>query len=70
MKISKKVTLNNALENDMLIAHLIQKNIVRACSVESSNDIVRDIGDALFYVLIDESSDAYMSYRWLFYCDV
>ncbi|KAH9688484.1 TTF-type domain-containing protein [Citrus sinensis] len=35
------------------------KNIVRACSIETTNAI-RDVSDALFFVLIDESHDASM----------
>ncbi|KAH9752531.1 hypothetical protein KPL71_014733 [Citrus sinensis] len=56
----KKVTLKNAPGNNMLTAPSIQKDIVRACSIETTNAIFRDVGDALFYVLIDESRDASM----------
>ncbi|ESR41960.1 hypothetical protein CICLE_v10013753mg [Citrus x clementina] len=56
----KKVTLKNAPGNNMLTAPSIQKDIVRACSIETTNAIIRDIGDALFSVLIDESRDASM----------
>ena len=38
----------------------IQKDIVRACSIETTNAIIKDISDALFFVLIDESCDASM----------
>ncbi|KAH9792978.1 TTF-type domain-containing protein [Citrus sinensis] len=56
----KKVTVKNAPGNNMLIAPSIQKDIVRACSIETTNAIIRDVGDALFSVLIDESRDASM----------
>ena len=44
----------------MLTAPSIQKDIVRACSIETTNAIIRDVSDALFYILIDESRDASM----------
>ena len=56
----KKVTLKNAPGNNMLTAPSIQKDIVRACSIETTNAIIRDVGDALFSILIDESHDASM----------
>ncbi|KAH9751300.1 TTF-type domain-containing protein [Citrus sinensis] len=56
----KKVTLKNAPGNNMLTAPSIQKDIVRACSIETTNAIIRDVGDALFSVLVDESRDASM----------
>ncbi|KAH9671440.1 TTF-type domain-containing protein [Citrus sinensis] len=39
----KKVTLKNAPGNNMLTAPSIQKDIVRACSIETTNAIIRDI---------------------------
>ncbi|KDO37684.1 hypothetical protein CISIN_1g0471861mg, partial [Citrus sinensis] len=56
----KRVTLKNALRNNMLIAPSIQKDIVRACFIETTNVIIKDVGDALFSILIDESCDAFM----------
>ncbi|KDO39312.1 hypothetical protein CISIN_1g046910mg [Citrus sinensis] len=56
----KRITLKNAPGNNMLIAPSIQKDIVRACSIETTNAIIRDVDDALVYVLIDESRDASM----------
>ncbi|ESR46362.1 hypothetical protein CICLE_v10003344mg, partial [Citrus x clementina] len=44
----KRVTLKNAPRNNM------------ACSIETTNAIIKDISDALFFVLIDESCDASM----------
>ncbi|ESR36962.1 TTF-type domain-containing protein [Citrus sinensis] len=54
----KRVTLKNAPRNNLLIALSIQKDLVRVCSIEITNVIIRDVGDALFSILIDESRDA------------
>ncbi|KDO38775.1 hypothetical protein CISIN_1g040037mg, partial [Citrus sinensis] len=56
----KKVTLKNAPRYNILIAPSIQKDIVRACSIETTNTIIKDISDALFAILIDKSCDASM----------
>ncbi|KDO37238.1 hypothetical protein CISIN_1g048081mg, partial [Citrus sinensis] len=56
----KKVTLKNTPGYNMLIALSIQKDIVRACSIKTTNAIIRDISDALFAILIDKSRDASM----------
>ena len=44
----------------MLIAHSIQNDIVKACFTKTTNIIIRDIGDALFSILINESHDVSM----------
>ncbi|EXB90910.1 hypothetical protein L484_012004 [Morus notabilis] len=51
------VTLKNAPENMKLTSPDIQKDIVNAVAVETVNIIIKDIGDALFSILVDESCD-------------
>ena len=51
----KKVVFKNAPENLKMIAPKIQKDIVNAMAVETTNAILRDIGDELFSILVDES---------------
>jgi hypothetical protein len=51
----KAVTLKNAPDNNKLISPTIQKDIVSAAAVETSNAIIMELGDAFFSVLIDES---------------
>jgi hypothetical protein len=59
----KAVTLKNAPDNNKLISPAIQKDIVSAAAVETSNAIIMELGDAFFFfffffsVLIDESRD-------------
>ena len=53
----KGVTLKNALENLKLTSPNIQKDIVNVVVVETVNTIIEDIGDSLFFILIDESCD-------------
>ena len=53
----KNVVLKNALENHNLTAPKIQKDIVNIFAVETTNAIIREMDDALFSVLIDESRD-------------
>uniref|UniRef100_A0A2N9GDV8 DUF4371 domain-containing protein n=1 Tax=Fagus sylvatica TaxID=28930 RepID=A0A2N9GDV8_FAGSY len=53
----KAVTLRNAPENNMMISPTIQKDIVSAAAVKTSNAIIMELGDAFFSVLIDESRD-------------
>ena len=61
MKILKELLWRTLLETICwLHAPSIQKDIVRACSIETINVIIRDVSDALFFVLIDESRDAFM----------
>lgn len=52
--------MKNAPRNDMFIAHSIQNDNVKACFTETTNTIIRDIGDALFSILINESHDVSM----------
>ena len=55
----KAVTLKNASDNNKLIfPPTIQKDIVSAAAVETSNAIIMELGDAFFFsFLIDESRD-------------
>jgi hypothetical protein len=53
----KAVTLGNAPQNNMLVSPAIQKDIASAAAVETSNAIIMELGDAFFFVLIDESRD-------------
>ena len=47
----------NALEILKLTALEIQKDIVRAIASETLNAIIRDLGNAIFSILVDESRD-------------
>ena len=53
----KAVTLTNAPENLKLTSPDIQKDIVRAAAFETLDIIIKEIGDALFSILVDESRD-------------
>jgi hypothetical protein len=49
------VALKSAPENLKLTSPRIQKDIINATTVETTNAIIRDMGDAFFSILIDES---------------
>ncbi|XP_073153527.1 uncharacterized protein [Henckelia pumila] len=51
------VILKNAPKNFKLTSHGIQKYIVNACACEMTNVIIRDVGESLFSILVDESHD-------------
>ncbi|XP_047949501.1 zinc finger MYM-type protein 1-like [Salvia hispanica] len=53
----KKVILSNAPGNHKMIAPSIQKDLVRACAMETTSDILREVGDEFFAILLDESRD-------------
>ncbi|KAK1558529.1 hypothetical protein Q3G72_003401 [Acer saccharum] len=53
----KAVTLKSAPENLKMIAPKIHKDIISAISIEIINTIIRNIGDSLFSILVDESRD-------------
>ncbi|XP_022852377.1 uncharacterized protein LOC111374004 [Olea europaea var. sylvestris] len=53
----KDVCLSNAPENLQLTSPKIQKDIVSAIAFETLDVIMRDIGDRLFSILVDESRD-------------
>ncbi|XP_042415553.1 zinc finger MYM-type protein 1-like [Zingiber officinale] len=47
----------NAPGNNQMIAPKIQKQLVNACAVETTNDILADLGDRWFTLLLDEARD-------------
>ncbi|XP_028070321.1 zinc finger MYM-type protein 1-like [Camellia sinensis] len=53
----KVVTLSNAPQNLKLTSPDIQKDIVNVAAFETINVIIRDLGDALFSILIDEARE-------------
>ena len=52
-----KAVLENAPENHQMISPDIQKEIANAAVVETINAIIKDIGDLLFAIIVDESHD-------------
>ncbi|XP_022852849.1 zinc finger MYM-type protein 1-like [Olea europaea var. sylvestris] len=54
------VTLGNAPHNCKLTSPVVQKDIVNACAIETINVIIKDVGDSLFSILVDESCDVSM----------
>ncbi|PIA41989.1 hypothetical protein AQUCO_02100076v1 [Aquilegia coerulea] len=52
-----KTILQNASENLKLTSPDIQKDMVNACAVETMIVILKDLGNALFAILIDEARD-------------
>ncbi|RWR93453.1 rve domain-containing protein [Cinnamomum micranthum f. kanehirae] len=57
---TKKVILENAPENLKLTSPKIQKDIVNAASMETTQAIISELGDAPFALLVDESRDISM----------
>ncbi|BFG20826.1 hypothetical protein CerSpe_071000 [Prunus speciosa] len=53
----RAVALKNAPENLKVTSPKIQKDIVNAAAVETTDAIIRDMGDAFFSILVDESRD-------------
>ncbi|CAL8164775.1 unnamed protein product [Prunus armeniaca] len=53
----RAVALKNAPENLIVTSPKIQKDIVNAAAVETTYAIIRDMDDALFSILVDESRD-------------
>ncbi|XP_028065772.1 uncharacterized protein LOC114268755 [Camellia sinensis] len=53
----KVVTLSNAPQNLKLTSPDIQKDIVNVAAFETINVIIKDLSDALFSILIDETRD-------------
>ncbi|GAV75568.1 DUF4371 domain-containing protein [Cephalotus follicularis] len=49
------VTLSNAPENQQMTAPKIQKDIVNASAIETTNAIIKKLGNGLFSILVDES---------------
>ena len=56
----KSVTFKNALGNSQIMAPSVQKEITSAAALETLALIVKDIGDSLFSILVDESRDVSM----------
>ena len=56
----KRVVLDNAPENLKLTSPKIQKDIVSSAALEDTCDIISQLGDALFALLVDESRDISM----------
>ncbi|GAV74974.1 LOW QUALITY PROTEIN: DUF4371 domain-containing protein, partial [Cephalotus follicularis] len=51
------VTLCNAPENQQMTASEIQKDIVNAYAIETTNAIIKELGNGLFSILVDEAHD-------------
>ncbi|XP_058777614.1 uncharacterized protein LOC131651908 [Vicia villosa] len=56
------VTLENTSENYQLITPAIQKYILNAAALETTNAIISDLGDGLFGIFVDEVCD--ISNKW------
>ncbi|XP_022861605.1 zinc finger MYM-type protein 1-like [Olea europaea var. sylvestris] len=54
------VTLTNVPHNCKLTSPDVQKDIVNVCAIETINVIIKDVGDSLFSILVDESCDMSM----------
>jgi hypothetical protein len=52
-----KVVLKNALKNHQMIVLDIQKEIANVAASEILDDILKDLGDSSFSILVDESRD-------------
>jgi hypothetical protein len=53
----KRVTFSEAPKHNKLTSPDIQKDITQAAAEEITNVIIKDLGDSLFSILIDESRD-------------
>ena len=53
-----KVVLKNTLGNCKSISLKVQKEIINACAIETTNTIISDIGCQHFSLLVDEDRDA------------
>jgi aspartate-semialdehyde dehydrogenase len=51
------VILDNAPQNQKLIAPTIQKDIVNACAEETIKEVIVELGVGLFFVMVDELRD-------------
>ncbi|KAJ6887928.1 zinc finger MYM-type protein 1-like [Populus alba x Populus x berolinensis] len=56
-KAIKRVTFSEARRHNKLTSPDIQKDITQAAAKEITNVIIKDLGDSLFSILIDESRD-------------
>ena len=53
----QEVMLQNTPKNNKLCHHDIQQDIVNAAASETTNAIIKDLGNDLFSILVDESRD-------------
>ncbi|GJZ90754.1 ribonuclease H-like domain-containing protein [Tanacetum coccineum] len=53
-----KVVIKNAPENHKLTSHKILKELINSCAKETTKEIIKDIGEDYFVILVDESSNA------------
>ncbi|GAV66701.1 DUF4371 domain-containing protein [Cephalotus follicularis] len=53
------VTLCNALENQQMTTLEIQKDIVNTFAIETTDAIIKELGNGLFSILVDEAHEAY-----------
>jgi Domain of unknown function (DUF4371) len=51
------VIFDNAPQNRKLVAPTIQKDIANACAEETIKEVITELGDGLFFVMVDESRD-------------
>ena len=51
------MVLKNGPGNCILTSPLIQKQIIRCCSMKTTRHIVEELGEDYFAILADESSD-------------
>ena len=56
----KSVTFKKAPRNSQTIAPSVQKEITNAAALETLELIIKDMGDSLFSILVDESRDVSM----------
>ena len=67
----KAVTLRNAPENNMLISPAIQKDIVSATAIETSNAFIMELGDAFFFLFLLMNLVTYQQRnRWWLHCGI
>lgn len=50
-----------------MISPKIQKDIVSCAAVKTTNPIIREMDDSLFFVLIDKSRNISTKIKWLLY---
>lgn len=50
-----------------MISPKIQKDVVSCAAVKTTNSIIREMDDSLFFVLIDESRNISTKIKWLLY---
>ncbi|XP_021835369.2 uncharacterized protein [Spinacia oleracea] len=53
----QKVVLENAPGNFLMLAPLIQKDIINVCAKETTKAIIEELGDGIFSILVDVCAD-------------